>query len=80
MEELQSYGIGGYPVELEGITLHKEFVKLHVGVVWRMFAELVFLHKVNEGKAKLKVVGLCRGANNKFPARRNKNYKLQQEK
>jgi len=58
------YGIGGHPIKLDGVTLHKEFAKLHIGVVQGMLAELISLHKGDNGGAELEVVGLHRRTNN----------------
>ena len=46
--------VDGHPIEFDGVTLREEFVKVHVGIVQGMAAELVPLH---EGGTEFKVVG-----------------------
>ena len=44
-EEPQADGVGGDPIEFNGITLRKEITKVHVGVLKRVPTKLVSLHQ-----------------------------------
>jgi len=60
-EEPQSCSVGGHLVEVDGVTLRKEFVKVHVEVVQKISIKLISLHEGDVGRAKVKVVGLTIG-------------------
>jgi len=63
-EEPPSCSVIGHSVELDAVILSKEFAKVHIGVVRKMPTKLISLHKGNEGRTDLEVVGLHHRANN----------------
>jgi len=61
----QSNSIGRHLIKFDSIALRKEFVKVRVGVVLGISAELVMLHETDECRVELEIVILDRRANNR---------------
>ena len=53
------------PVEFDGVTLRKEFAKVHVGVIRGVTAEMVPLHEGDERGTEFEVVGFDRRVHNR---------------
>ena len=66
MKEPQANGIGGHPVQLDGVTLRKEFAKMCIGVVRRVSTNLVPLHEGDECGIKFEVVSFDRWFHNRW--------------